>query len=84
MRNPFRDPTMRAHFYEMVRGFAEQHRDIGTPSQRCRGNSFAGAFWLGYDGVTEGRGNFRDAASRKTIAYACYRAGMAVRTLEAA
>lgn len=77
MRNPFKDPTLRKHFDGMVQGFQTAHRDVGTPENRCRGNSFAGAFWIGYDGVTVGRGNYSDRASRQTLAYACYRAGVA-------
>lgn len=71
----FKDPTLAGHYAGMVRGFETGNRDVGTPAARCSGNSFASAFWKGFDGITAGLGNFRDRASRKTLAYACYRAG---------
>lgn len=75
MSNRFRDPTMRKHYAAMVLAFATGHRDVGTPTARCTGNSFASAFWRGFDGVTTGLGAFADRSSRATLAYACYRAG---------
>lgn len=71
----FRHETLRVQFEVMVVAFDAGHRDLGTPEARCTGNSFASAFWKGYDGVTTGLGNYRDRASRQTLAYACYRAG---------
>lgn len=73
--NRFRDKTLAKHYDAMVRMFNTQHRDLGTPERRCNGNSFAQAFWIGFDGVTVGRGNYSDRASRETLAYPCYRAG---------
>ena len=71
--NRFRDPTLRKQYDVMVRLFREGHRDVGTPVKRCKGNSFAGYFWQGFDGVAPQR--FADRDSRQTLAYACFRAG---------
>lgn len=82
MRNPFRAAIMRAQFDGLVRAYDTKHRDLITADGlRNRGNGAAGPFWLGYDGLARERWN---AASRKMIAWACYRAGEAVRQREEA
>jgi hypothetical protein len=82
IRNPFKDRTLHNMFKNCVRLYDERHRDLIYPDgRRCRGNSGATYFWRGYDGVA--RKNW-DAASRKMIAWACYRAGEAVRKREEA
>lgn len=79
LTNPFREKMMRSQWEAAVLGYSTQHRNFFHASgARCQGNSFANAFWAGFDGMTTGRGNY-DRASRRTIAYAYYRAGQDVR-----
>jgi hypothetical protein len=79
MTNRFRDPAMRRQYDACVASFRIRHPDlIRTSGTRCRGNGFATYFWRGYDGLTR---PVWDTNSRRTPAYACYRAGQDVRRL---
>lgn len=79
--NRFRDPTMRAQYDAAVKAFEVKHRNLFMPNGERRrspnmGSSFATYFWKGFDGAPQvGIGNFTDADSRKTVAYAYWRAG---------
>lgn len=76
-KNPFTDRTRRRTYDAVVECYVTRHRDIVYPDgSRCRGNSWATAFWRGYDGHTK---PVWDRASKQTPGYACYRAGLAVR-----
>ena len=76
-KNPFRDRTMAGTFNAVVRCYYAKHKDIWRePGQARPGNAWANNFWRGYDGVVM---PVWDAASRRTPAYACFRAGQLVR-----
>jgi hypothetical protein len=73
MANRFHDKTMRKHYDIAVQMFATKHRDLIRPDgSRCDGNSFASAFWKGYDHIDS---RYTDVASRQMLAYAFYCAG---------
>ena len=81
IRNPFRDRTLKATFDIVVQCYVARHRDIWREPGAARpGNAWANNFWRGYDGVHIPNW---DAYSRGTPAYACFRAGQAVRRDEA-
>lgn len=84
--NRFRDPIMRSYYDSGVHAYETRHRDLFLPSGERRragsyGSSFATMFWQGYDGTVFGRG--WDAAGRKTVGYAVWRAGRDCRAQEA-
>lgn len=75
IRNPFRIPVLRKQFDAMVFAYVERHKDLIHPNGVRPGNAWAQAFWRGFDGVPRPvRDNLKD-----TPAYACWRAGAAVR-----
>ena len=77
MSNRFRDLTMRRQYDACLLSFRTRHPDLIRPSGvRCRGNATATHFWRGYEGRVRPTW---DANSRRTPAYACYRAGQDVR-----
>lgn len=60
--------------------FAARHRNLfQADGARSRGNSVADMFWRGFDGVV--LGGMWDAASKKTLAYAYWRAGQDARKI---
>ena len=80
IRNPFRDRTLKGTFDAVVWCYQNKHRDIWKePGGPWPGNAWAKSFWHGYDGAYILRW---DASSRNTPAYACFRAGQAVRKEE--
>lgn len=81
IRNPFRHPTMRQQFDAIIGAYDKRHKDVVHVDREGRyrrhlGNAWANNFWRGFDGVAAGRW---DPASRQTPAYACWRAGEALR-----
>jgi len=77
MSNPFRDKTMRREYDSAVRAYRTRSSAVGAffdkeGARRPPGSTFATFFWHGYDGVSPGRW---DAASRKMVCYAYWRAG---------
>lgn len=75
VHNPFKDPTLKSAFDELVREFTVKHRNLfNTDGQPKKGNSHAEYFWRGFEGEPIGMG-FVDNASKKTLAYAYWRAG---------
>jgi hypothetical protein len=79
--NPFKDAVMRRQFDACIHCYDTKHRDlIRADGGRHTGNAVANFFWQGFDGA--GRDRW-DAASRKMIAWACYRAGEEIRKREA-
>lgn len=77
IRNPFRQRTLKATFDAVVHCYQTKHRDIWKePGEPRPGNAWANYFWRGYDGVSIPRW---DSHSRSWPAYACFRAGQAVR-----
>lgn len=72
MPNRFKTPALRKQYDACVKCYRSRHRDLvrpdGTPHL---GNGWASHFWRGYKRTPL---NW-DAPSRKTFAYACYRAG---------
>lgn len=84
--NQFRDPTKRKDFERLVAMYEEQHKAIfarvngdGVVVGRA-GNSWASAFWAGYDGMTTGI----RVPTPDLHTYVWYRAGQAVRAREQA
>lgn len=78
VRNPFRDPGMRTHYEGAIRAF--EAGSLGAAGGvRQRGNGGASAFWQGYDGIGADQW---DAASKKMIVYAYWRAGRDIRARE--
>ena len=78
VRNPFRNKHMRQAFDDAVRMYNTRHKNLFRADGKTahRGNSWAGMFWRGYEGTSIGQW---DAASRKTMAYPTWRAGVEVR-----
>lgn len=77
VRNPFRHPSMRQAFEDVVGMYRSRHKTLFTAAgEPHRGNSWAGMFWRGYDGTSIG---VWDAASRRQLSYATWLAGKAVR-----
>lgn len=77
--NPFRNKTLRKGFDECVRSYYAQTGGIRyADGSRCKGNSIAGTFWLGFDNVTKGLGAYNTPALRNTLGYVYWRAGRAV------
>ncbi len=74
MGNNFRNKAMRGQYDEFVRHFETRAKVLFHEGVPHRGNSWAGTFWGGYAGYDRGAFNF-DAAAKKTLAYAIYRAG---------
>jgi hypothetical protein len=77
MANPFRNPVLARAFDTLVASHAAKSPGLflpdGTPR---RGGSHAVWFWRGAEGSHDTL-FARDPASRRTLAYACYRAGRA-------
>ncbi len=80
IRNPFRQDMMARQFDALVNCYVNQHRDLIRDGFRNLGNSWATGFWRGYDDVIPSER--WDRGSKQTFAWACYRAGKAVRALE--
>lgn len=75
MTNRFKDPTLRKEYDNATTCFKAKHRNLFcADGSRSMGNSMASFFWRGFDGTQFGAG-FTDAASKKILAYAYYRAG---------
>jgi hypothetical protein len=73
MRNPFRDPWMRAVFADDVAAFKRRTSALFTADGRRNTNHSRGIdFWLGFDNIGP---EAWDAASRRQLGYASYRAG---------
>lgn len=74
MSNRFRDPTLRKEYDAVAQMYVTKHRNLFAPNgERSNGNSVACFFWRGFDGTVMGSG--WDAESKKTLAYAYWRAG---------
>jgi hypothetical protein len=79
VRNPFHNHLMRQQYDAAVFSYDTKHRNfIYATGRRCLGNAWAGSFWRGFDGLNEDQWR-RDASSRQTPGYACWRAGKDVR-----
>lgn len=75
IRNPFRERSMKHHFDAAISQWESRHANLfHKDGTRNMGNSMAGMFWRGFDGVQVGAG-FTDRASKETLAYAFWRAG---------
>lgn len=81
MANPFRNPLSRKQFDQCLKMFETKHRNFflrdGTP--HCN-NSFAAAFWAGYNGFNTGLWDFTHHKAQ--IDYIFYRAGQEVKKRE--
>ena len=74
MPNRFKDVTMRREYDAAMHMFWSKHRNLfQSTGERSTGSSMASFFWQGYDGKVMGIG--WDAASKKMIGYAYWRAG---------
>lgn len=74
MPNRFRDPTLRKEYAAAAEAYRSKHRNLFLPDgSRCYGSGMASSFWRGFDGTVLGSG--WDAASKKTLSYAYWRAG---------
>lgn len=85
VRNPFRDKFMVEQFQAAILTYDTKHKNLMYPSgRRCIGNAWATNFWRGFEGM--GREQWaRDTVSRKTPAYAFWRAGVEIaKAIEAA
>jgi hypothetical protein len=87
--NPFKLPIRRAQFEEVVSLYKRRHKSIfaydtsgalvvrdGIPERAL--NSWASAFWAGYDGLTKGV----RVPTKDVVPYVWYRAGQAMRDLD--
>jgi len=82
IRNPFRQRVLKEQFDAIIKAYDARHKDIMRIDRNGRyrrhiGNGWATSFWRGFDGVLSDRW---DAASRQSSAYACWRAGQALRS----
>jgi hypothetical protein len=75
-KNPFRNAAMRSAFAGAVGAYDRRSGLLFLPDgvTPYRGNSVAGMFWRGFDGQCVGTW---DAASKQTLAYAQWCAGVA-------
>lgn len=81
MANQFSNPVLRNQYEAMFSKYHRRHSDLFTPEGVPHNGAGGGqAFWLGYHGKTFGSGF--DAASKKTPAYASWRAGQDIRKAE--
>ena len=75
----FRSPDMLRTYASCVDAFNGKHGTLFTKGMTPNiSNSLGAYFWQGFDGVATNRMSLAsrwDAASRKTLAYAAYRAG---------
>lgn len=79
MANPFRDPMMRAVFAEDVAAFERRSSALFMANGRPKTSHSRGIyFWQGFENV---RPEAWDAASRRQLGYADYRAGRHCATL---
>lgn len=82
IRNPFTNKILNRQFDACLLAFDRRFKDLIKSDWRdgrlyqSRGNSWACHFWWGYNGVHERE---RYAGSYDTPAYACWKAGRAVR-----
>lgn len=75
-RKRFRAPERQQQYESVVSAYRERRRILFTPDGlRCRGNSFAAAFWAGYDGFDKGLWDFSQRAARGSVGYIFYVAG---------
>lgn len=75
IRNPFRVPMLHKQFDAMVYAYFTKHKDLVRKDGVRPGNAWAMHFYRGYDGIPRPLlDNMKD-----TPAYACWRAGKAVR-----
>lgn len=80
MPNRFKDATMRREYDSVMHMFWTKHRNLFLPNgERSTGSSVSSFFWQGYDGKVMGAG--WDAASKKMIGYAYWRAGQDAKRL---
>jgi hypothetical protein len=81
VRNPFRNKIMKQQYDAAVLTYDTKHKAfIYVTGRRCLGNAWAGAFWRGFDGLFDDRWK-KDAGSRQTPGYACWRAGKDIRAV---
>ncbi|MBY3155373.1 hypothetical protein HFO56_23905 [Rhizobium laguerreae] len=81
VRNPFRNKMMKQQYDAAVLTYDTKHKDfIYATGRRCLGNAWAGAFWRGFDGLLDDRWK-KDAGSRQTPGYACWRAGKDIKAV---
>ncbi|UJJ56691.1 hypothetical protein [Rhodanobacter thiooxydans] len=75
VQNRFRDPMLRKQFDALIDAYRRGHPSLlGPDGTKQRGNAAAQAFWSGFDSGDVCR-LYPTPASRRTIAYACFRAG---------
>jgi hypothetical protein len=76
--NPFRSATLARAFDTLIVSHATRSSGLFLPDgSPRRGGSHAVWFWRGFEGTHDVL-FARDPAARRTLAYACYRAGRAV------
>ena len=78
MANRFKDKTLRNEYDALTLMYKTKHRNLFLESGDRRrspnlGSTVATMFWQGFDGVVMGTG--WDTESKKTLAYAYWRAG---------
>jgi hypothetical protein len=78
MANHFRDPVLHKQYEAMFSKYHARHADLFTPEGVPHNGGQA--FWLGYQGKTLGTDS--NAVSKKTAAYASWRAGQDCRQAE--
>lgn len=79
MKNPFRNKMMREAYDSCMEMVMLNHPTLfNRDGSRCTENGIGSMFWRGYDGTKFGAG-FIDPASKRTLAYAYYRAGKNLR-----
>lgn len=79
MKNPFRQPMMRLSFAGMVKAYEQRSKLLFHEGRPIRSNSAGIMFWRGYEGTHAGAW---DRASKDTLAYACWKAGVACRGVD--
>lgn len=83
MGNPFRQKERRATYENILQMYATRHKTFFTKDgTRHHGNSFAAAFWAGYDGAKIGIGNYADPRDKLSAGYVFYRAGQDIAAVE--
>ena len=78
MTNPFRNPLSRKQFDQCLEMYETKHRNFFLPDgSPHRNNSFAAAFWAGYNGLKTGLWDY--SSNKAQIDYIFYRAGQEVK-----
>ena len=83
MKNPFKRPEMMIGWDEAVEAYRQKAAPIWRDGKPDKGNAWGSRFWLGYNGITTGLGNYAaHKGAKDTTGYIFYRAGQDIAKTE--